>query len=64
MRKLYPFAVAIYHRAQELVYEECPRLPLAHAESQIAVRKDFDGVLLQPNGDVLFQHAKCRKPLR
>ena len=49
---------AIYRQAQELIAQERPMVPLAHAQSMIAIRANIAGVLLQPNGDIFFQRAR------
>ncbi len=53
---------ALYRQAQQMIFDECPLVPLAHAQNIVALRATVAGVLLQPNGDLLFQHAKHRQP--
>src|SRR5579859_156538 len=42
---------AIYRKAQEIVYDEAPMVPLAHAESLLACRANVNGMLFEVNGD-------------
>ena len=51
---------ALYRKAQEIVFEECPMVPLAHAESLMACRANIDGIHFEPNGDILFQDATVK----
>lgn len=53
-----PQRAALYRQAQELIVAEAPLVPLAHAQNMVALRANVSGVLLQPNGDVLFHHAR------
>ena len=46
--------VALYHHAQEILREEMPIVPLAHAQDIVALRKNVEGFHLQPNGDLFF----------
>jgi len=48
---------ALYRKAQEIVFEEAPMVPLAHAEQLLACRANLDGILFELNGDILFQNA-------
>ena len=47
----------LYRKAQEIIFEEAPMVPLAHAESLMACRANVDGIHFEPNGDILFQDA-------
>jgi len=51
---------AIYRNAQEIVYDEAPMVPLAHAESLMACRANVDGIHFEPDGDILFQDATVK----
>jgi peptide/nickel transport system substrate-binding protein len=51
---------ALYRQAQEIVFEETPMVPLAHAESLMACRASVNGVRFEPNGDILFQDATVK----
>jgi peptide/nickel transport system substrate-binding protein len=51
---------ALYRNAQEIVFEEAPMVPLAHAESLMACRANVDGILFEVNGDILFHHATVK----
>jgi peptide/nickel transport system substrate-binding protein len=48
---------ALYRKSQEIVYEEAPMVPLAHAESLLACRSNVTGIQFEVNGDILFHHA-------
>jgi ABC-type transport system substrate-binding protein len=50
----------LYRQAQEIVFEECPMVPLAHAEQLMACRANVDGVLFEVNGDILFRNATVK----
>jgi len=47
----------LYRKAQEIIYEEAPMVPLAHAESLMACRANVEGIHFEPTGDILFQDA-------
>jgi peptide/nickel transport system substrate-binding protein len=51
---------ALYRKAQEIVYEEVPMVPLAHAESLMACRANVHGIHFEPDGDILFQDAAVK----
>jgi peptide/nickel transport system substrate-binding protein len=51
---------ALYRKAQEIVFEECPMVPLAHAEQLMACRANVDGILFEVNGDILFRNATVK----
>lgn len=48
---------ALYRKAQEIVFEEAPMVPLAHAEALMACRANVEGIHFEPNGDILFHEA-------
>ncbi len=48
----------LYRKAQEIVFEETPMVPLAHAEALAACRANVEGLRLEFNGDVLFRDVK------
>jgi peptide/nickel transport system substrate-binding protein len=50
----------LYRKAQEIVYEEAPMVPLAHAESLMACRANVEGIHFEPTGDILFQDATVK----
>jgi peptide/nickel transport system substrate-binding protein len=50
----------LYRKAQEIVFEEAPMVPLAHAESLMACRANVDGIHFEPTGDILFQDATVK----
>jgi len=51
---------AIYGKAQEIVYEECPMVPLAHAQQLMACRANVSGIFFEVNGDILFHNATVK----
>jgi peptide/nickel transport system substrate-binding protein len=51
---------ALYRKAQEIVFEEAPMVPLAHAEQLLTCRANVDGILFEVNGDILFQKATVK----
>ena len=51
---------ALYRKAQEIVFEETPMVPLAHAEALMACRANVNGIHFEPNGDILFQDATVK----
>lgn len=50
----------LYRKAQEIIFDEAPMVPLAHAESLMACRSNVDGILFEVNGDILFHHATVK----
>ncbi len=44
--------IELYRRAQEIIFEEAPMVPLAHSEDMVAMRANVDGFQLQPNSDI------------
>ncbi|MGO9527662.1 MAG: ABC transporter substrate-binding protein [Verrucomicrobiia bacterium] len=51
---------ALYRKAQEIVYEERPMVPLAHAEQLMACRANVSNILFEVNGDILFRNATVK----
>lgn len=51
---------ALYRKAQEIVFEEAPMVPLAHAEALMACRANVKGIHFEPNGDILFHDATVK----
>lgn len=51
---------ALYRKSQEIVYEECPMVPLAHAQQLMACRASVSNILFEVNGDILFQKATVK----
>jgi peptide/nickel transport system substrate-binding protein len=51
---------ALYRKAQEIIFEEAPMVPLAHAESLMACRANVDGIHFEVNGDILFHQATVK----
>jgi peptide/nickel transport system substrate-binding protein len=50
----------LYRKAQEIVFEEAPMVPLAHAEALMACRTNVEGIHFEPNGDILFHDATVK----
>jgi peptide/nickel transport system substrate-binding protein len=50
----------LYRKAQEIIFEEAPMVPLAHAKAMIACRSNADGIQLEVNGDILLRHATLK----
>ncbi len=46
-----------YHRSQELIYEEVPVIPLAHALMVSAYLKSIHDIIMPPTGGVSFKKA-------
>jgi peptide/nickel transport system substrate-binding protein len=51
---------ALYRKAQEIVFDEAPMVPLAHAQQLMACRAIVDGILFEVNGDILFYNATVK----
>jgi len=47
----------LYRQAQEIVFEEAPMVPLAHAKGLAACRANVEGMHLEFNGDILFRRV-------
>jgi peptide/nickel transport system substrate-binding protein len=50
----------LYRKAQEIVFEETPMVPLAHAKGLAACRANVEGMRLEFNGDILFRRVTLR----
>ena len=51
---------AIYRKAQEIVFEEAPMVPLAYADALMACRSNIEGIHFEPIGDILFYDATVK----
>ncbi len=51
---------ALYRKAQEIVFDEAPMVPLAHAQQLMACRANVSGILFEVNGDILFLNATVK----
>ncbi len=49
--------VRLYHQAQEIIHEQAPWVPLAHAQQIMAHRKNVHGVIQHPTGFLRFEKA-------
>jgi peptide/nickel transport system substrate-binding protein len=49
---------ALYRKAQEIIFDECPMVPLAHANSLAACRANVKALQFEANGDILFCNVK------
>jgi peptide/nickel transport system substrate-binding protein len=49
-----------YARAQDLVAEDAPWVPIAHSELVVAVRAELEGVILSPLGHPVYQRIHRR----
>ena len=52
----------LYRKAQEIVYDECPMVPLAHAQLLLACRANVEGLHREFNGDIIFRDATIGTP--
>ena len=50
----------IYRKAQQIIFDEAPMVPLAHAEALAACRTNVEDLHLEFNGDILFRDVKLR----
>jgi len=50
----------LYRRAQEIVFEEAPMVPLAHAQYLGACRANIEGMHFEVNNDILFRSCRFR----
>jgi peptide/nickel transport system substrate-binding protein len=50
-----------YARAQDLIHEHAPWVPIAHSEVAVAARTDLAGLMLTPSNHVLYKHVR-REP--
>jgi peptide/nickel transport system substrate-binding protein len=51
---------ALYRKAQQIVFEEAPMVPLAHAEQLMACRANVSNILFEVNGDILFRNTTVK----
>ncbi|MGD0061248.1 MAG: ABC transporter substrate-binding protein [Verrucomicrobiia bacterium] len=51
---------ALYRKSQEIVFEEAPMVPLAHAQQLMACRATVSNILFEVNGDILFQNTTVK----
>ncbi|MCP4113562.1 MAG: ABC transporter substrate-binding protein [Desulfobacteraceae bacterium] len=49
--------IRLYHKAQEIIHEQAPWVPLAHARQIVAHRKNVHGIIQRPTGGILFGKA-------
>jgi peptide/nickel transport system substrate-binding protein len=48
----------IYARVQEIVAQQAPWVPLAHAQVAMAARDEIDGVIINPSGHVAYRGVR------
>lgn len=51
----------LYDRAQEIIFEEAPVLPLVHTKVRIALRDNVKGYFLHPSSNVRLRNAHLEK---
>jgi peptide/nickel transport system substrate-binding protein len=51
---------ALYRKAQEIIFDEVPLVPLAHANSLAACRANVEGLAFEVNGDLLFHKVSLK----
>jgi peptide/nickel transport system substrate-binding protein len=51
---------ALYRKAQEIIFDEVPMVPLAHAEALATCRTNVANLHLEFNGDILFRDVTLR----
>ena len=51
---------AIYRKAQEVIFDETPMVPLAHAQFLGACRANVEGMHFEVNNDILFRYCRLR----
>ncbi len=51
---------ALYRKSQEIVFDEAPMVPLAHAEQLMACRANISNILFEVDGDILFRNATVK----
>ena len=49
---------AIYHQANQLIFEEMPLMPIAHAFQYQAVRANITGMTINPFGGIRFDNVE------
>jgi peptide/nickel transport system substrate-binding protein len=52
----------LYQKAQKIVYDECPMVPLAHAQLLLACRRNVEGLHREFNGDIIFRDVTIGTP--
>jgi peptide/nickel transport system substrate-binding protein len=45
----------LYRKAQEIIHEDCPMIPLAHVKDTIAMRRNVQNLRLAATGDIIFR---------
>jgi len=50
----------LYRKAQEIIAEEVPMVPLAHAPAMMACRANVEGVHYEITGDILFRYVTVK----
>jgi peptide/nickel transport system substrate-binding protein len=50
----------VYRKAQEIIFDEAPMVPLAHAQALAACRASVEDLRLEFNGDILFRNVTLR----
>ncbi|MCG3150439.1 MAG: Periplasmic dipeptide transport protein [Verrucomicrobiae bacterium] len=48
---------ALYRQAQEIIADEVPMVPLAHAPAMLACRANITGIRYEITGDILFRYV-------
>ena len=48
----------LYMKAQELIHQQAPWVPLAHSQVAVAARDDIGGMLLNPTGHVTYKDVR------
>lgn len=51
---------ALYRKSQEIIFDEVPMVPLAHAKSLAACRANAEGLAFEVNGDILFHKVSLK----
>ncbi|OQX26012.1 MAG: hypothetical protein BWK80_12590 [Desulfobacteraceae bacterium IS3] len=49
--------IKLYHKAQEIIHDQSPWVPLAHAQQIIAHRKEVHSIVQHPTGFIRFDKA-------
>jgi peptide/nickel transport system substrate-binding protein len=49
---------ALYRKAQQIIFEELPLVPLAHADHLAACRANIEGMQFEINNDILFHRVR------
>lgn len=53
--------IALYHQANQLIYEQVPLMPIAHAFQYQAISNDISGMEINPFGGIRFDNVERRK---